>query len=145
MAPGLAKTPALLKPMKQGPGQREALSGIPRKDLTPATVACSDALPHASKIKPRAWKPDAGPHIGGQELGPLRRRSGGPQILSRGLARPSIGNHVEGDLLSFVEPVHPCAFDRADVHEDVLAAVIRLDEAESFLAIEPFHGSLRHM
>jgi hypothetical protein len=31
------------------------------------------------------------------------------------------------------------------VHENILAAIIRLDEAEAFLAIEPFHGSLRHM
>jgi hypothetical protein len=31
------------------------------------------------------------------------------------------------------------------VDEDVLAAIIRLDEAEAFLAIEPLHGSLRHL
>jgi len=43
------------------------------------------------------------------------------------------------------EHKHSGAFDRADVDEDVLAAAIRLDEAEAFLAIEPLHGSLRHM
>jgi hypothetical protein len=37
------------------------------------------------------------------------------------------------------------AFDRADVHEDILAAVIRLDETEAFLAVEPLHGSFRHI
>jgi hypothetical protein len=31
------------------------------------------------------------------------------------------------------------------VHEDILAAIIRLDEAEAFLAVEPLHGSLRHV
>src|SRR5712672_1027921 len=41
--------------------------------------------------------------------------------------------------------MHPGAFDRADVHEDILAAIIRLDKAEAFLAVEPLHGSLRHM
>jgi hypothetical protein len=30
------------------------------------------------------------------------------------------------------------------VHEDILAAVIRLDETEALLAIEPLYGSLRH-
>jgi hypothetical protein len=28
--------------------------------------------------------------------------------------------------------------------EDVLAAIVRLNEAKAFLAIEPLHGSLRH-
>src|SRR5215472_10164363 len=41
--------------------------------------------------------------------------------------------------------MHPGAFDRADVHEDILAAIIRLDEAEAFLAVEPLHGSSRHI
>src|SRR5260370_1609753 len=72
-------------------------------------------------------------------------RSDGAQIFCRGLARPSISNNVEGDLLSFVKAVHPGALDRADVHEDILAAVIRLDEAEAFLAVEPLHASSRHM
>jgi hypothetical protein len=31
------------------------------------------------------------------------------------------------------------------VHEHILAAVIRLDEAEAFLAIKPFYRALRHM
>jgi hypothetical protein len=31
------------------------------------------------------------------------------------------------------------------VHEDILAAIIRLDEAEAFLDVEPLHDSLRHM
>jgi hypothetical protein len=72
-------------------------------------------------------------------------KSDSAQILSRGLTRLSISNNVEGDLLSFVKAVHPGALDRADVHEDILAAVIRLDEAEAFLAVEPLHDSLRHM
>jgi hypothetical protein len=31
------------------------------------------------------------------------------------------------------------------VHEHILAAVIRLNEAEAFLAIKPFYCTLRHM
>src|SRR6185295_12337381 len=51
---------------------------------------------------------------------------------------------VKGDLLSLVEGAHPGAFDRADMDEDILAAVFRLNEAETLLAIEPLHGSLVH-
>jgi hypothetical protein len=49
-----------------------------------------------------------------------RARSG------RGFACPSISNHIERYCLSLVEPVQPRALDRADVHKDVLAAVVRL-------------------
>src|SRR6266566_716694 len=72
-------------------------------------------------------------------------RSDGAQIVCRGLTRLSISNNVERDLLSLIEPLHPGAFDCADVHEDILTAVIRLDEAKAFLDIEPLHGSLRHL
>src|SRR5262249_55685953 len=43
------------------------------------------------------------------------------------------------------EALHSSAFDRADMHEDILAAVIWLDESVALLAIEPLHGSLRHL
>src|SRR5262249_33585783 len=52
---------------------------------------------------------------------------------------------VERDLLSLIEPLHPGALDRADVHENILAAVIRLDETIALLAVEPLHDSLSHM
>jgi hypothetical protein len=67
------------------------------------------------------------------------------QIVRRGLACPSIGDNVESDLLSLVEDTHASAFDRADVHEDILAAIIRLNEAEAFLVVEPLHGSFCHI
>jgi hypothetical protein len=72
-------------------------------------------------------------------------RSDGTQIVGRGLARPSIGYDLERDLLSLIEAMHSGAFDGADVHEDILASVIRLNEAEAFLAVEPLYRSLRHM
>jgi hypothetical protein len=84
-------------------------------------------------------------YIRGQGYGWLRYRSDGAQIVCRGLASPSIGNDLERDLLSLIEAMHPSAFDGADMHEDIPAAVIRLDEAEAFLAIEPLYGSLRHV
>jgi hypothetical protein len=40
--------------------------------------------------------------------------------------------------------MHPCTFDRTDVHKDILTAVVRLDEAEAFLSVEPLHRTLHH-
>ncbi len=77
--------------------------------------------------------------------GSSRCRLGSVQIVRRGLARPSIGDNVECDLLSLVEDTHASAFDCADVHEDILTAIIRLNEAEAFLVIEPLHGSFCHL
>jgi hypothetical protein len=72
-------------------------------------------------------------------------RSDTLQIARRRFAGPAIKYHLEGDLLSLVEAMHPGAFDSTDVHEHILAAVIRLDETEAFLAIKPFYRTLRHM
>jgi hypothetical protein len=100
------------------------------------------------KIKPRAWERDAGLPASTFVIRIYdfpRCRSDGAQIFSRGFARLRISNNLERDLLSLVEPVHASALDRADVHEHILGAVIRLDESVAFLAVEPLHGSLRHM
>jgi len=66
------------------------------------------------------------------------------QIVGRRLTGPSISNNFERDLLSLTETLHSRAFDRADMDEDILAAVVGLNETEAFLATEPLHGSLRH-
>src|SRR6266849_1828595 len=72
-------------------------------------------------------------------------KSDSAQILSRGLAGLRIRHNVERDLLPLIEAAHPCALDLLDVHEDILAAVIWLDESVAFVWIEPLHDSLRHM
>jgi hypothetical protein len=46
--------------------------------------------------------------------------------------------------LSFAKAVHAGALDCADMHEYVFAAIIRLNESEALLAVEPFHCSLCH-
>src|SRR4029077_16895326 len=84
-------------------------------------------------------------YVRSKNYGPTRRQSEGAEIRGRGFACFSVGNNVKGDLLSLVEVAHPSAFDRADVHEDIFTAVIRLDESEALLAVEPLHGSLRHI
>ncbi len=50
----------------------------------------------------------------------------------------------KANLLSLIKPGHTGALDRVDVHEDILA-IIRLDEPEALLVVEPLHGSLRHI
>ena len=64
------------------------------------------------------------------------------EIVGRRLAGLAIGDHVEFNLLAFIEAAHPRTLDRADMNEHVRAAVIRLDETETLLAVEPLHGSL---
>src|SRR6185369_13986552 len=66
----------------------------------------------------------------------------GAKVVGRRFAGLAIRNNVEFDLLALIEPTHTSALDCADVHEDVLAAIVRLNEAETFLAVEPLHGSL---
>lgn len=51
---------------------------------------------------------------------------------------------LERNLLTFIEVAKPCALYCRDVHEHVIAAVIRLNEAEAFLTIEPLDDALSH-
>jgi hypothetical protein len=48
-----------------------------------------------------------------------------------------------GDLLTLAKIVEPGALDGADMDENILAAVIRLDEAKALRGVEPLHCSLR--
>jgi hypothetical protein len=47
--------------------------------------------------------------------------------------------------LSLAEAVQPGALDGTDVDEYILAAVSRLNEAKSLLAVEPLYSSFWHM
>src|SRR5438132_11693956 len=51
------------------------------------------------------------------------------------LAGPRIGLGVEGDLLALLQGTDACALERGGVDENVLAAVVRLNEAETFGAV----------
>jgi hypothetical protein len=72
------------------------------------------------------------------------RELGGAQIVCRRLSGLAIGNNVERDLLSLIEAVHAGAFDCADMHEDIFAAVLGSNESETFLAVKPLDCSLHH-
>jgi hypothetical protein len=65
----------------------------------------------------------------------------GAQILSGRLAGPAVCDDVEGNLLTLAKAVHASTFDRADMNEDIFA-VLRLNEAEAFLAVKPLYSSV---
>jgi hypothetical protein len=52
---------------------------------------------------------------------------------------------VELDLLVLVEGLVALRLDRRVVHEDVVAAVLLRNEAETLLGVEPLHGALSHV
>ena len=54
-------------------------------------------------------------------------------------SRPRIGDQLEPDLLTFTQIVHSGTFNRADMNENVLATVIRLNEPVAFRRIVPLH------
>src|ERR1044072_7323270 len=52
---------------------------------------------------------------------------------------------VELDLLVLVQGLVALGLDRRVVHEDVVAAVLLRNEAETLLGVEPLHGALSHV
>src|SRR5690606_26584933 len=52
---------------------------------------------------------------------------------------------VELDLLVLVQAAVAAGLDGAEVREDVLAAVVRGDEAEALVSVEPLDGSGGHV
>src|SRR5690242_6855465 len=52
---------------------------------------------------------------------------------------------LELDALVLLEGAEAAALDLGKVHEDILRPVVRGDEAEAFVAVEPFHSSLCHL
>ena len=51
------------------------------------------------------------------------------------LAGAAVLLSIKRDLLAFHQSAHSGAFERGGVNEDVLAAVIRLNEAKAFLVV----------
>ena len=93
----------------------------------------------------RDSKPQALPvHPWSEQHGFLRDRLGGAQILSGRLSSPAVRDDVERHFLTLVEGAHARAFDRADMNEDVFAAVFRLNESEALLVVKPLHNTRVH-
>lgn len=67
------------------------------------------------------------------------------KVLSAGFAAHAVGLDLERNLLAFIEGAQTGPFDGADMNEDVLAAVIGLDEAEALCRIKPLNCSGSHL
>lgn len=66
------------------------------------------------------------------------------QLASGHLAATLILFEDVADRLTFVQRAEARTFDGRNVHKNVVAAVIGLDEAEALLAVKPLNGSSRH-
>src|SRR5713226_6950883 len=66
-----------------------------------------------------------------------------PQILRRSL--PLVGHFLITHLCTLIECAEPSFFDRGDVHEHILAAVIGLNESLALCCVEPLHRASRHL
>ena len=66
------------------------------------------------------------------------------QLASRHLTATLILFEDVADALAFVQRTQTSAFNGRNVHENVVAAVVRLDKAEALLAVKPLHGPDGH-
>src|SRR4030088_928620 len=70
--------------------------------------------------------------------------AGGAKIVGRRLARAAMCYDLVADLLAFTQRSKSGALDGADVHEHVVATVIRLNETKALGRVKPLHGSHAH-
>src|SRR5205814_10374075 len=70
--------------------------------------------------------------------------TGSAKIVNRRLAKATIRHDLVGDLLAFTQRSKFGTLDGADMHEHIVAAVIRLDEAVALGCVKPLHGSHAH-
>jgi hypothetical protein len=67
------------------------------------------------------------------------------ELISGHFAGAAVGDEFERDLLAFLQIVDAGALDCADMDERVCAAIVRLNEAEAFLRVEPFYCASGHV
>src|SRR5512138_2327381 len=84
------------------------------------------------------------PALGEDGLPALLRRSESDRTDVRGLETLRPLRHVELDLLALGEGAEPLRLDGGVVAEDVVAAAVLRDEAETLRVIEPLHGTGSH-
>jgi hypothetical protein len=66
-------------------------------------------------------------------------RSDCAQLVSRLLSALPISGQFVGNRLVLGKGTHASTLDGADVHEHILAAIIRLNEPVTLLIVEPLH------
>jgi hypothetical protein len=67
------------------------------------------------------------------------------KIFRAYLASHFIRLEFERDFLPLGQARQTCPLDRADMHENIIPAILGLDETEPLLAIKPLDGTYRHL
>jgi hypothetical protein len=67
------------------------------------------------------------------------------EFVSRRFASAAILGDLVAHLLAFVQIAQTGALDGADMNEYVTSTLIRLDESEALLGIEPFYDASSHV
>jgi hypothetical protein len=78
-------------------------------------------------------------------LGAGEKSASFAEAASRGLASAAVLLDLIVDLLAVNEGLKARSFDSGNVHENILPAIVGLDKSKSLGAVEPLHGSSRHM
>lgn len=66
------------------------------------------------------------------------------QVVGTHLAAFAVRQKIEGQFLALTQFADAGSLDGADMHEGVVAALVRRNKAEALLGVKPFHGSHRH-
>ena len=75
---------------------------------------------------------------------PVVPKLGGLDVVDGDLAGAAVFRRIEGDLLAFDEAAHASALESGRVDKYVLAAVGRLNEAETFLVVVELYSARIH-
>src|SRR5712692_8820096 len=138
-----------------GPGTIEAVvahadTATPASNVSPRLHQFPDVILRCALIEilpvprlgPHRGTTGAGSAIGGRE--PAAFFGGGSALANvRGLKALGAARDVELHLIAFREALEPLGGDRAEVHEHVLAVLLR-DDPEPLRVVEPLHSSLCH-
>ena len=74
----------------------------------------------------------------------LQRKLCRLDVVDGDLAGAAVFGGVEGHLLAFAQAADAGALERGGVDEHVLAAIVRLDEAEALLIVVELNGARNH-
>src|SRR5689334_19695705 len=106
------------------------------------TGGASGARPHVGRRQGRR-RGKAGAGAGPRDFrGPAKAASDGLEVGGGGLA--ALGGGLERDLLPLAKRGQAGALDGADMDEDVLRAIVGLDESKALGGVEELDGADSH-
>jgi hypothetical protein len=72
----------------------------------------------------------------------MNDRLRGAQIFRGRFAGTAVCHDFKRNLLSLIEGAHASALDCADMNENILTSLVRLNEAETLLVVKPLSWGL---